>query len=525
MFDWRMQKRHNVLASFDFSEKRNWVEEFFRFDIMGFERMLREKDQAFWIAEGEQRALKIFYSAATRVPAYKDFLKRHKLRPETIRTIKEFQSVPITDKKNYVQAYPLEKRCFDGDLTKTNIIAVSSGTTGEPTFWPRGGFQDFEAAVVHELFYRFHFSIDKYSTLLVIGFPFGMYVSGVATLQPSSLVAAKGYDLTIASVGNNKSDILRVVQNVQKHYEQVVLVGHPLFIKDVIETGKRMGISWDKKRLHAMFCSQGFSEKWRRYVLSQANVPYAWNTAMSAYGSSEFLLMAQETPFSIFLRALIEERSSLGKELFANASLPDLFQYNPFLRYVETEQENFLFTVASGVPLIRFNLHDSGSIIPFNRAREILDKEYPEWRLLFSKGKGASPIWQLPFLALWGRSDYTVVFYAVNIYPDHIRQALELKQFLTRITGKFVMRKGYRKNMDEFLEIAIELKQGLAPSKDFMRMIRNAVVSHLKRINIEYLFIVNHNPEKDLRPRIKLAPYQDEKYFTPGVKPCYIADD
>ena len=517
-----MKEEQNILGPFSFDEKKNWAEQFFRFDIRAFEKLLREKGEAFWLREGERRALNIFHAAAERVPAYKDFLKRHKIRHERVTTIQEFQNVPVTDKKNYVQAYPLEERCWEGDLSTSNLVAVSSGTTGEPTFWPRGGFQDFEAAVVHELLYRFHFSIDKCSTLLVIGFPVGMYVSGVATLQPSSLVAAKGYNLTIASVGNNKNDILRVVQHLHKHYDQIILVGHPLFMKDVIETGKRMGIAWGKKRLHTMFCSQGFSEEWRRYILEGAGVPFTLDTAISTYGSSEFLLMAYETPLSIFTRTMAGKDKLLAKEFFGDAPLPDLFQYNPFIRYIETQNDNFLFTAASGVPLIRFNLHDGGKIIPFSQMRQILDAKLPDWKNIFSKEEDGGRIWQLPFLALSGRSDYTVVFYAVNIYPDHIRQALETKVFFNKFSGKFVMRKGYRKNMDEFLEIAIELGQDVTPPEGFAHVVRDAIVNHLKKVNMEYNDAARH-VAKDLRPRIKLVPYQDPKYFKPGVKPRYIA--
>jgi len=274
--------------------------------------------------------------------------------------------------------------------------------------------------------------------------------------------------------------------------------------------------------LHTMFCSQGFTEEWRRYVLRRANILFRWDTAVSTYGSSEFLLMAQETPLSIFARTIAEKHKVLAQAFFGNAPLPDLFQYNPFLRYVETEENDFLFTAASGVPLIRFNLHDSGKIISFHQAREILDKGLPEWRQLFSKGAGSGRIWQLPFLALSGRSDYTVVFYAVNIYPDHIRQALETKVFFKKFTGKFVMRKGYRRNMDEFLEIAIELRQDVTPREGFARIVRDAIVNHLKKVNLEYTDAIHHIA-KDIRPRVTLRPYQDETYFRPGVKPRYIA--
>src|SRR5882724_3256032 len=257
---------HNdLVAEFDFLKERNWLEHFLHFDTSSFERLLRTKKEDFWQKEGERRALLIFREAAQRVPAYKHFLKTHRVRVEKIKTIADFTKVPITTKDNYISRYPIAARSWGGKLHASDLIAVSSGTTGEPKFWPRSGFQEFEAGVVHELIYRSLFQVDKYKTLLLIGFPMGVYVSGVATLSPSLLVANKIRNLTVMSPGNNKIEMLRAIKHLAKNYERVVLVGHPFFLKDVIESGKDEGIRWSKMNLRVMSCSEGFSESWREY--------------------------------------------------------------------------------------------------------------------------------------------------------------------------------------------------------------------------------------------------------------------
>ena len=40
-------------------------------------------------------------------------------------------------KADYMQAYPLPERCLGGSLRGSDRVAVSSGSTGQPTFWPR----------------------------------------------------------------------------------------------------------------------------------------------------------------------------------------------------------------------------------------------------------------------------------------------------------------------------------------------------------------------------------------------------
>lgn len=504
-----------VISAFDFTKKRNWAAHFHAFDIARFEKLLREKGEDFWQRAGERRALRVFHETAERVPAYKDFLKKQRVRHEKIKTIQDFKQVPFTDKKNYISAYPLKKRCWDGEITATDLITVSSGTTGEPTFWPRGGFQEFEAAITHELIYRYLFEIDKYKTLLLIGFPMGVYVSGVATLLPSWLTADKQYDVTMMSVGNNKSEMLRAVKHVSEHYQQVVLIGHPFFVKDVIETGSEIGVRWSGKRLRMMFCSEGFSEEWREYIAKKAGILSYQGSIISTYGSTEMLLMAHETPLSIFARRVLEKDCALKEKLFGSPATPNLFQYNPFLRYIESMGKDLIFTSASGTPLVRFDLRDGGRLATFARMTSALDNAKPP-DTEFS--------WQLPFLALWGRSDQTVIFYAANIYPEHIHMGLNHKPFLSKLTGKFSMRKGYLKNMDEFLEINVETRKGVKLTRKLAKDIQAQIIKKLREVNMEYLDASNRL-DKDLSPLIKLWPYQHEKYFRPGLKPRYIYKD
>jgi len=505
-----MQK-NSIFSSFDFQKQQYWVKNFLDFDIAQFEKLLAQKPESFWQKKGEERALSLFQLASTKVPAYKDFLKKHSINPKKIRTIKDFEQVPFCDKKNYINAYPLEKRLWNGKLNSTNILAMSSGTSGQPTLWARGGYQEFEAAVIHELIYTYLFDIAKHRTLLIIGFPMGTYVSGVATLLPSWLVSQKSHNLTVVSCGTNKQDILRVARLMQKDYQQIVLVGHPFFMKDVIETGNGTGIPWSKKRLKLMFCSEGFSEQWRTHVLSSIHPTKKIRAIdmLSTYGSSELLLMAWETPASIQLKSVIEKHKNIKAEILRRWSPSSLFQYNPLFRYIESIKDELLFTSASGVPLIRYNLHDMGRIVSLEHAKKAVPK--------------LTATWNLPFLALGGRSDYAIVFYAANIYPEHIRQALDHKPFLSYITGKFVMRKDYTPKMEEFLEINIELKSNTQNNKTLERTIQKRIFDYLQKVNMEYLDMSSHHVGKQRAiPRIKLCPYQHERYFKPGLKPQYI---
>src|SRR3989344_6847668 len=100
-------------------------------------RLVREKKSAYWSRVREETALRLFRAASLRVPAYKDFLKKHKVNPAKIKTFADFERVPETSKANYLRQYPLEKLVWDGNMRARMVFAVTSGSTGVPTYFPR----------------------------------------------------------------------------------------------------------------------------------------------------------------------------------------------------------------------------------------------------------------------------------------------------------------------------------------------------------------------------------------------------
>jgi phenylacetate-CoA ligase len=484
-----------------------------------YETSLRNKPASFREREAEKNAVALFSEMSVGVPAYRDFLKKNRIQASKIKTAHDLREVPPTTKENYIQEYSLASRSWGGVMDGHSILAMSSGTSGDPSVWPRGSVQEKEAAVIHEMLFSELFEIDSYRTLMVIGFPMGVYVSGVATSIPAIAAAMQHPKLSIATVGNHKDSVLSVVKKMQKEFEQIVLVGHPFFIKDVIETGAHEGIAWNKLRVRTLFCSEGFSEAWRSYIsglVDQNPIRSIFNT----YGSSEFLLVGYENPHTILLRQMAENDPLVRTALFNQPVVPNFFQYDPLIRYIEKEGEDLLISARAGVPLFRFNQHDAGTVLSNDAVHERLQN----WKTAVDEQlerHGWKP-WRLPFVSLLGRSDRTLVFYAANIYPEHIQSAINQKAYFKKLTGKFFMEKKYIKKMDQVLEIHLELQAGVKKSVALERALEKDVVATLERINMEYRFLRSHL-EKDLTPRIVLRAYQDPHYFKPGLKPRYMA--
>lgn len=506
------------------SVKSGALEDFFSSDVDVIRRELRQcSENEIW-KNAEQNALHIFHECATRVPAYKDFLKKNDIKAGTIRTITDFSNnVPILTKENYIDVYPLEKRMYDGVLTRSHLIAASSGTTGTPRLWPRTLEQEFESGLIHEILFRELFGIkktnNKEETLVVIGFPLGIYISGMATTLPSFLLSLKGYHFTLLTSGINVDGVVRALLQTHTSYKKIVLIGHPFFVKNLLEKGVSNGVKWKHFDVKVMMCSEGFTEEWRDYLYSFLRPKKGEESIFNTYGSSEFLLMANETPLSIALRRMVKRSPFLRATLFADEhrSLPQLFQFDPRLRYVEEANGALLFTANSGIPLVRYSLGDRGEVWRMkNFQRDVSKKDATLGKLLKEQ-----PHWNLPMIILRGRLDHAVLFYGINMYPEFFHHALNSRLFLREITGKFAIEKRHNKKMEQYLVVHIELQQDRKATRALARKLEEHIQSTLTEVSIEYRFLMQ-SVKKVLRPKVVLWNFQSPEYFTPGVKPKYI---
>src|SRR5260370_14298388 len=82
-------------------------------------------------------ALDLFHDAARSVPAYGAFLRSAGIDPGSIASAVDFDQLPMLTKDNYYRRYPLPELCRDGRLDQCDMVAVSSGSSGPPTVWPR----------------------------------------------------------------------------------------------------------------------------------------------------------------------------------------------------------------------------------------------------------------------------------------------------------------------------------------------------------------------------------------------------
>ncbi len=465
--------------------------------------------------EPEQRALALFESLVVAVPAYRAFLAEHDVDPAAVRTIDDFRMLPLLTKDNYLRRHPLAQLCRGGALVGCDMIAVSSGSTGEPTFWPRSVADEFAVATRFEQVFHDSFGADRRATLAVVCFALGTWVGGMYTAGCCRHLAAKGYPITVITPGSDVEEILRVVTALGPQFEQVVLLGYPPFLKGVIDTGRARGVPWPDFRVKLVLAGEVFSEEWRTLMGERLGGEDPRFGSASLYGTADAGVLATETPLSICVRRHLAAHPAIARELFGEPRLPTLAQYDPRSRLFETHDGTLLFTGDNGIPLIRYHIADTGGLTSFDAM------------LAFLAGHGFDPvaelggrrgIRELPFVHVFGRSQFTVSHFGANIYPENITVGLEQSPVTAWVTGKFVMESREDADRDRCLAIAVELAPGIAGTEEMRAVIAQSIATQLRRLNSEF---VHYTPPEHQLPQVSLYPAGDPEYFPPGVKHRY----
>jgi phenylacetate-CoA ligase len=463
------------------------------------------------------RALALFHDAARTVPAYADVLRVHGVEPAAMREVSDFAHLPILTKDAYHRRYPLPQLCRDGRLDACDMVAVSSGSAGTPTVWPRSVVDELAVAARFEQVFHDSFRADERRTLAVVCFPLGSWVGGMYTAACCRHLAAKGYPITLVTPGNTIDEILRVLPELGPHVDQVVLLGYPPFIKNVVDVGVARGVDWRRFHIKLVLAGEVFSEQWRDLVGTRAGMGEPALDSASLYGTADAGVLGTETPLSITVRRFLAREPEAARGLFGEARLPTLVQYDPAARYFETQDGTLLFTADGAVPLVRYHIADEGGLIGYDEMLAFCGRRGfdPVGEVSRISDRGVRP---LPFVYVFGRSLFTVSFFGANVYPENVTVGLEQPAVSDWVTGKFVLDVTEDADHDRRLRVIVELAPGADADPDRERVLAASIRTELRRLNSEF---ANYVPDDRQTPTIELRPAGDPEYFPPGVKHRY----
>lgn len=470
---------------------------------------------------GEKRALEMFHTVSRRVPAYKNFLEKEHIQAKKIRTYDDFTKyVPLVDKENYITQYPLADLCLDGNLFTNRLISVSSGSTGEPFYWPRGLVQDAEGADMHAPIYDNIFQMNQKNTLVVVCFSMGAWIAGSFTTSSTLAYADKGNPVNVITPGLDKTEAINAIKHLASSYEQVVLVGYPPFIKDIIDEGTRAGVKWKNMKTKLMTAGEAFSEEWRDYVLRLVHSNDPYRDAVNVYGSADAGMLGYETPVSTLIRRIYNQRPKTRTELFGETSTtPSIIQYDPNHRHFEEVNGELVITAMSGIPFIRYNIKDFGGILSFEEAVAPIEERFT---MLSKKHNIDVDKWRRqPFLYLKGRKGFSTTIYAVNVYPENIKAALIDRRVQRWVTGRFTMATQNYSDMDQYFEINIELARDFVFKKQHQALVEEVIFQKLMKLNAEFHKLYTVIGVKAL-PRVHLIKFGDPDYFSQAGKHKWV---
>ena len=242
-------------------------------------------------------------------------------------------------------------------------------------------------------------------------------------------------------------------------------------------------------------------------------------TSLNIYGTADAAMMGHETPLSIFVRRATVADPELAYYLFGRTDrLPTVVNYYPTLRFFERVSGELVCTVPAGMPLVRYNLHDDGGIIPFSRVQTLWNAS---GRSLAGEMRAVGCghfLRAVPFVYLFGRSDFSATIYGLNVYPEHVEAALQHEWVRAWLTGRFVLETTYRENFDQCLKIKFELLHGVVSvDAEFVEWFTSYVLKTLLRVNGEFAALFGAIGER-AQPVLEFYEYHHPIHFRQGVK-------
>lgn len=484
-------------------------------------RDISEKKNSFWVKKREEKALELFHEVAKKVPAYKNFLKKHKISPSSVKTIEDFQKLPPITKDNYLKQYPLKELSWNGSLNNPLIFTSTSGSTGEPYYFSRNHAIDWQSSVIHELFLN-NISKDKKPTLVIVCFGMGVWIGGLITYQAFELASRRGYPISILTPGINKEEIFKALKKLAPNFDQIILAGYPPFMKDILDEAPGRGVNLKNLNIKLLFAAEAFTEKFRDHLLKKINTDDCHLSNMNIYGSADIGTMAFETPLSILVRRLAMKNQKLFRDLFGNIpKTPTLAQYIPNFTLFEESKGEILVTADSSIPLVRYNIGDHGGVFTFNQIAEKLALHkislYKE-----AKNVGISDkLYQLPFVYIYERADFSTTLYGLQIYPETIKEVLLDTPYDEFVTGKITLVTKFDYKQDQYLEVNLELQKNKEVSPILKNQLTNSIIQNLREKNSEFRELSDYL-KKRAAPQLIFWPFEDPEHFKPGVKQKWV---
>jgi phenylacetate-CoA ligase len=351
----------------------------------------------------------------------------------------------------------------------------------------------------------------------------GPWIGGVFTYEVITQIARESrYPLSIITTGIDTSSVIRTIEKMGQYYDQVIIGAYGPFAKDILDTGLHEGIDWKKYNIKFVFSAEAFPESFRDYVSDIVGSKNIFLDTLNHYGTVDLGTMSYETPICILIRKLSEKNEALYKKIFGDIiKIPTLTQYLPELFYFESIDNNIYCTSESAIPLARYDLEDRGNVIGFNEIVSLFKEFNIDLLKEAHKYNIHQSVWKLPFVYVFERSDFSVSYYAFQVYPGPIRRILLEENIQKKVTGKFTLESGFSEKQNPKLVVNVELKKNIHPSGQLLKEIKELIHNQLLKTHSEYRETINHFGA-NVHVSVVLWENGSPEHFKPGTKQKWI---
>lgn len=486
------------------------------------------QSEEYWMEVGFANGAKVFSLMYEKLPAYREFLSSKGCKLQTVKNMQDFAQLPIITKKEYLQAHSYEDLLL-GKPEDVKSFYMSSGSTGEPTIWPRFPEADAAYSVMVNFFYNVFWQIDRKRTLYISAVDLGIWASGNLQFHAAKYCSTR-HKFTFANPGANYKYVYSIIKKLHSYYDLIIIATYPSVARKLLDylLDKR---DIDLKKLNIRFMLGGESHtiEWRYYVLEKIGLSQKDITGiMDYYGTSDSGGPGSATPLTTLIQNFCQEDKELCKSLFGQIMVPSLFQKNPLL-HIESVNGKIIVTYPGQLPLCRYDSGDTGGVVSFERVVSTLKKyNYDLESSLYKYGFGKEYIWKWPFIYLTGRSDYAINIGGSVVYPKDI-EGLFFKEE-TKIIRSFKLSVECDKDSNQKFVIYLELNQGIVKKEEEINLLSsnylNLILDQLLKVNDDYAGAYDMDKNTCL-PIIKIVPYNTYPFIDESErhKPTFIKKD
>jgi phenylacetate-CoA ligase len=414
-----------------------------------------------------EEAKEVVYRTYRSSRAYRDFL----VAAAAIKTERDIRalpwdSIPITSKETFYEAADIADLIPPENVPRISSHLRSSGSSsaasgGKGFFWPQ--LKDTVNLSMEQWKDRIVdiFQLQHRKTLAIVGMGLGSWSGGDRyNLMLKTLALEKNHPLTAFSPGTALAEIVEIIGRFGTLYDQILIVIVPTLIYHLEKLANETGSPLPYHKLGFITAGECFPEDLRRHLQFQA-LPNKM-TFVSTYSSADAALIGLESPELVDVRQLLHEHPEYADAIgFKSRSIPNLFHAFPSAGYLENVDGRMTITRWQGLPLARYDLHDSVQFFSWRALCDVLVEltgDHQKWL-----AQSRQPLADV--IAVYGRADQCVIVFGDNLYGTMLEEALMRSTLGPLTTGNFVVWPTHSSGR-QTLNWQVELKKGVSLSDE-----------------------------------------------------------